>query len=344
MASAPGLAPLYLIAVASDAETPGVVPHELDRSAIAGALDAAAEAEARGSEVAEREHTLAEREAQRSGAAGDRDGCAPRASDCAHDRRHSDAPEAATDRLRRVDESVTWQPFQRVRARVFALLGGEESRAVQAIQATLQGDRGAGCTAQTRRQAPTRRGGCTARAPRHVGRDRASASSSEPVVSIVIPLYAHAELTRGGAAVDPRAHRAVRLRGDPRRRRRRPRHQGAAETGARRPDDRQRREPRLPAQRQARRSGRARALARAVQQRHRGRSRAGSRRCSTAASRRPTWRSSPRSTSYPDGRSPRRAAIIWRDGTGAQLRARRGSRAAATTSTGARSTTAPLPR
>ncbi|MGP0036346.1 MAG: class I SAM-dependent methyltransferase [Solirubrobacteraceae bacterium] len=44
----------------------------------------------------------------------------------------------ATARLRRVEGSVTWQLFQRVRGRTFALLGGEESRVVTRIQSALR--------------------------------------------------------------------------------------------------------------------------------------------------------------------------------------------------------------
>lgn len=44
----------------------------------------------------------------------------------------------ATARLQRVEGSVTWQLFQRVRGRAFALLGGEGSRAVTRIQSALR--------------------------------------------------------------------------------------------------------------------------------------------------------------------------------------------------------------
>ena len=41
-------------------------------------------------------------------------------------------------RLQRIEGSVTWQLFQRVRGRAFALLGGEDSRAVTLIQSALR--------------------------------------------------------------------------------------------------------------------------------------------------------------------------------------------------------------
>ena len=44
----------------------------------------------------------------------------------------------ATARLQRIEGSVTWQLFQLVRGRAFALLGGEESRAVTLIQSALR--------------------------------------------------------------------------------------------------------------------------------------------------------------------------------------------------------------
>ena len=44
----------------------------------------------------------------------------------------------ATARLQRVEGSVTWQLYQRVRGRAFALLGGEGSRAVSRIQSALR--------------------------------------------------------------------------------------------------------------------------------------------------------------------------------------------------------------
>jgi GT2 family glycosyltransferase/glycosyltransferase involved in cell wall biosynthesis len=97
----------------------------------------------------------------------------------------------ATRELERVKTSVTWQLFQRVRARVFALLGGEESRAVAMLQRGLRilgrglpsgASRGQGLSSFA--SSPHRRAGAIRFAP-----------VSEPEVSIVIPLHAHAELT-----------------------------------------------------------------------------------------------------------------------------------------------------
>ncbi len=45
---------------------------------------------------------------------------------------------AAEASIRRIDQSVTWQAFQRVRGRVFAACGGDDSRAVRAIQRSLR--------------------------------------------------------------------------------------------------------------------------------------------------------------------------------------------------------------
>jgi SAM-dependent methyltransferase len=43
-----------------------------------------------------------------------------------------------TTRLWRIEQSVTWQLFRRLRARTFAVLGGEESRAVSLLQSALR--------------------------------------------------------------------------------------------------------------------------------------------------------------------------------------------------------------
>ena len=45
---------------------------------------------------------------------------------------------AAEAAIRRIDQSVTWQAFQRVRGRVFAACGGDDSRAVRAIRRSLR--------------------------------------------------------------------------------------------------------------------------------------------------------------------------------------------------------------
>ena len=47
-------------------------------------------------------------------------------------------PVAMMARLERMERSVTWQLFQRVRGRAFVLLGGEESHLVSALQGVLR--------------------------------------------------------------------------------------------------------------------------------------------------------------------------------------------------------------
>ncbi|MHB8689894.1 MAG: glycosyltransferase [Solirubrobacteraceae bacterium] len=94
-------------------------------------------------------------------------------------------------RLLRVDESVTWQLFQRRRAQLFALLGGEDSRGVAALQASLRFLGG-----------QLHAGGARARMLPHSAAPPPPtpirfASAEDPLVSIVIPVYSHAELTRG---------------------------------------------------------------------------------------------------------------------------------------------------
>jgi GT2 family glycosyltransferase/glycosyltransferase involved in cell wall biosynthesis len=98
---------------------------------------------------------------------------------------------AANNRLRRVEGSVTWQLFQRLRARVFGLLGGEDSAAVGWIQATL---RSIGKRLSSRRpiEAQGRRG---VRSGRRLGGPIELPECAEPLVSIVMPVYAHADLT-----------------------------------------------------------------------------------------------------------------------------------------------------
>jgi GT2 family glycosyltransferase/glycosyltransferase involved in cell wall biosynthesis len=106
---------------------------------------------------------------------------------------------AANLRLRLVQESVTWQLFQRTRHRVFGFLGGESSSGVAALQSSLryvgrhlrQREPVAVAQADRASPAPARP---QARGPIELP------TSEQPNVSIVIPLYAHAELTR--AALD----------------------------------------------------------------------------------------------------------------------------------------------
>jgi GT2 family glycosyltransferase len=84
----------------------------------------------------------------------------------------------ATLGLQRIEESVTWQTFQRARTRVFKLLGGEQARAVRMLQRAL---RLLGCrlTRPSRRQVTPVQ----------------FAEVTQPDVSIVVSLYGHAERT-----------------------------------------------------------------------------------------------------------------------------------------------------
>jgi GT2 family glycosyltransferase len=100
---------------------------------------------------------------------------------------------AAAKRYARIEGSVTWQLFQRTRRRVFALLGGEDSRGVQTLQSTLRYVgrrlRTDGAIAPGTASLPESR-------PRTRGGSITFAEVEDPTVSIVIPIYAHPELTR----------------------------------------------------------------------------------------------------------------------------------------------------
>ncbi len=100
---------------------------------------------------------------------------------------------AANRRLQRVEGSVTWQLFERVRERLFALLGGEQSRAVSSLQATL---RSIGRRLHGTRVIAGQAGRAADRPRRRRGGPIELPEFPDPIVSIVIPLYAHAELTR----------------------------------------------------------------------------------------------------------------------------------------------------
>jgi GT2 family glycosyltransferase/glycosyltransferase involved in cell wall biosynthesis len=97
-------------------------------------------------------------------------------------------------RLRRVEESVTWQLIQRVRESTVALLGGEQSRAVRLIQRVL---RLIGRGLLGHRLRSSVRGASTrlVRASRALKDPIDFSAVEEPDVSIVIPLYDHAGLT-----------------------------------------------------------------------------------------------------------------------------------------------------
>ncbi|HWD63809.1 MAG TPA: glycosyltransferase [Solirubrobacteraceae bacterium] len=94
--------------------------------------------------------------------------------------------------MRRVEESVTWNAFQRVRRRTFGLMGGEDSRRVQALQWTLR------ALARGRRPAGKRRIAVVPSASASVrGRPHLEFPSfATPQVSIVIPVFRRADLTR----------------------------------------------------------------------------------------------------------------------------------------------------
>jgi GT2 family glycosyltransferase len=98
--------------------------------------------------------------------------------------------EQARQLNRRVEASVTWQAFQKMRGRIFAMLGGEGSVSVRALRLTLR---------QVGR--PMRGPGSPPVAPA----DTTSAPTGErisfptfstPQVSLIVPLYAGADLTR----------------------------------------------------------------------------------------------------------------------------------------------------
>jgi GT2 family glycosyltransferase/glycosyltransferase involved in cell wall biosynthesis len=127
-------------------------------------------------------------------------GLEARAAQDAHTISSLDATLNTTNRrLHRVERSVTWQLFQRIRARVFSVLGGEDSVAVQRLQRWLRhlGRRLDAGGAGTARPAPAGTPASLNRVatPRVTGPIELPVFE-DPAVSIVIPLYAHAELTR----------------------------------------------------------------------------------------------------------------------------------------------------
>jgi O-antigen biosynthesis protein len=216
---APGVAPLYLIAVASNAELPAAPADsalrdggiQLVRAAEETAADSIRRMQASYEELAaelvsaqqaheERLQELAQLRGELSEAIdaleAERWESASIRARAAHDANTISALDAALNaerrKLARVEGSVTWQLFQRVRRRVFTLLGGEDSRRVAALQATL---RFLG-RALKMGQAPASAGKrAVARRTRSTGKIELP-GSDDPLVSIVIPLYSHAELTR----------------------------------------------------------------------------------------------------------------------------------------------------
>jgi O-antigen biosynthesis protein len=100
----------------------------------------------------------------------------------------------AAERLagQRVAESVTWQTFQELRGRLYRALGGERSRRARMLGATL---RFTGRHLNRRPAASSPQAGATA-PEREALEIIAFPGYERPTASLVIPLYAHAELTR----------------------------------------------------------------------------------------------------------------------------------------------------
>lgn len=107
-----GLSPLYVIAVASNEPLPAISAHsslaDPGMESVRGAWETA---EALRGELAMRDEQISELHSQLA---------------------------VAHQRLQRVEMSVTWRLFQRARAVVFAVLGGERSAAAQALQRGLR--------------------------------------------------------------------------------------------------------------------------------------------------------------------------------------------------------------
>jgi GT2 family glycosyltransferase/glycosyltransferase involved in cell wall biosynthesis len=98
---------------------------------------------------------------------------------------------AARQVNRGIEESVTWQAFQKLRRRLYGAMGGERSLLARALGASL---RVAGRLLLTRRPGgPSPSGtGADLNAPAVIE----IPSYADPQVSLIIPLHAHAELTR----------------------------------------------------------------------------------------------------------------------------------------------------
>jgi GT2 family glycosyltransferase/SAM-dependent methyltransferase len=104
--------------------------------------------------------------------------------------RDQEAIASLTQQVRRVEQSVTWQLLQRVRGRLVAAVGGEHSPLIRALQATIR------LTGRTllRRRAPEEEP--PALTDPGVGAPIELPEFEQPKVSLVIPIHAHAELTR----------------------------------------------------------------------------------------------------------------------------------------------------
>lgn len=93
---------------------------------------------------------------------------------------------------RKVQESITWNAFQSLRSRLFAAVGGEDSRAAEAIQSTLR-RLGAHARGRYGHKPPTARSRWLSSLS---SRRLEFPESQNPDVSIVIPVYRRSDLTR----------------------------------------------------------------------------------------------------------------------------------------------------
>jgi GT2 family glycosyltransferase len=94
--------------------------------------------------------------------------------------------------MRRVEGSITWSAFQRTRNRAFRLMGGEDSRPVQAFQWTLRTVAGRARQTGRRRLAVVSTRTASSSDPRPFEFPR----FDRPEISIVIPVFRRADLTR----------------------------------------------------------------------------------------------------------------------------------------------------
>lgn len=97
---------------------------------------------------------------------------------------------SAEQAIRRVDESVTWQAFQRLRRRLYGLIGGEGSPLGRALGTSL---RTAGGRLVRR---PTPQPASDTQHAHAVPQLIRFTEPEAPEVSLIVPLYAHAGLTR----------------------------------------------------------------------------------------------------------------------------------------------------
>jgi O-antigen biosynthesis protein len=100
---------------------------------------------------------------------------------------------AAKQLNRRTEESITWQTFQRIRGRLYGAVG-EQSLLARALRLSLKV---AGWLLTKRSKAsPVAPGGDRLATDQADGRTISLPEYDNPTVSLIIPLYAHAELTR----------------------------------------------------------------------------------------------------------------------------------------------------